>query len=208
MSDIDVEQIAFPDFKSECIIADKIYAHCQLRECFEKAVIELPKEGLFEFIEIRFMPGELVLGTLFISPIVNRPNFRRVSFRVLIPFVVKVRNTETNEIIVLSNELPEIHKDLVLFMPKARDEFKFEIKLETASQLLTDVTKEGNSLVCAIGVFIVVKVVGRVQLLIPVFQFCPEPSECEEFIEDETSFLFDTAPFPELFPSQLEDFRL
>ncbi|SCY58063.1 hypothetical protein [Alkaliphilus peptidifermentans] len=190
----------FPDFKSECIIADKVYAHCQERECFEQISVNLPEGGSFEFVDIAFNPGEIVLGSLAITPIANRPNFSRVKFKVLITNILRARNRETGAIIMINNELPEIHKDIVLFIPEARDEFKFQIGIETASQMLTEPIKEEGVFVFAVGVFIVIKVIGRVQLLVPVFGFCPEPPECEEFSPEDARVEFETAPFPEFFP--------
>ncbi|QUH26698.1 hypothetical protein [Serpentinicella alkaliphila] len=199
----------FPDFKSECIIAKKVYAQCQQRECFEEFVLPLPEGCLeYEFLGIRFNPGEIVNGSLIITPIPSRPNFSRVRFRVLVTFVVKLKNVDTGKVIEIVGELPEIQKDIVMFIPEARDEFTFKIVLETASQLLSEPFITKDSIILAIGVFMIVKVVGVVQLFIPAFGFCPEPPECEEFFPDDICEEFEEAPFPEFFPRQLEDLDL
>lgn len=195
----------FPDFQPVCIIADKVYAHCQQRECFEEIAVQLPEGGPFEFVDITFNPGEIIDGTLTITPIKNRPNFSRVRFRIRVTFTLRVRNTETGVIINIPGELPEIQKDIVLFIPEARDEFTFRIVIETASQLLTEPVEEDGLLEFAVGVFIIIKVVGTVQLLIPEFGFCPEPPECEEFAPDDVCENFELEPFPEFFPRQFED---
>ncbi|SNS33111.1 hypothetical protein SAMN05446037_100822 [Anaerovirgula multivorans] len=195
----------FPDFTPVCIIADKVYAHCQQRECFETVAVQLPKGGNFEFVDITFNPGEIIHGTLVITPIPNRPNFSRVRFRVRVTYTLRVRNIETGVIITIPGELPEIQKDIVLFIPEARDEFTFSIVIETASQLLNEPIEEDGCLVFAVGVFIIIKVVGRVQLLIPEFGFCPEPPECEEFSPDDICEIFEMEPFPAFFPRQFED---
>ncbi|SNS33144.1 hypothetical protein SAMN05446037_100823 [Anaerovirgula multivorans] len=195
----------FPDFTPVCIIADKVYAHCQQRECFETVAAQLPEKGNFEFIDITFNAGEIINGTLIITPIPNRPNFSRVRFRVRVTYILTVRNIETGVVISIPGELPEIQKDIVLFIPEARDEFTFNIVIETASQLLNEPIEENGFLVFAVGVFIIVKVVGRVQLLIPEFGFCPEPPECEEFNGDLVCIDFEAVPFPEFFPRQFED---
>ncbi|AKL95210.1 hypothetical protein CACET_c17620 [Clostridium aceticum] len=195
----------FPDFQPVCIIADKVYAHCQQRECFEEIAVQLPAGGPFEFVNITFNAGEIIDGTLMITPIKNRPNFSRVRFRVRVTFILQVRNTMTGVVINIPGELPEIQKDIVLFMPEARDEFEFQIVIETASQLLTEPIQEKECLIFAVGVFIIIKVVGKVQLLIPEFGFCPEPPECEDFNGELVCIEFETVPFPEFFPRQLEN---
>ncbi len=195
----------FPDFKAECIIVDKVYASCQQRECFDEIFVPLPDDKCLKFIDIIFNPGEIVDGSLTITPIPNRPNFSRVRFRVSITFVLRAKNKDTGCIIEIPGELPEIQKDIILFIPEARDEFTFQIVIETASQVLAEPIIEKGFLVFPVGVFIIVKVVGRVQLLIPAFGFCPEPPECEEFSPEDICIDFETAPFPEFFPRQLED---
>ncbi|MBS4540055.1 hypothetical protein GOQ27_16375 [Clostridium sp. D2Q-11] len=181
-----------------CIITDKVYAHCQQRECFPD--IEQKIEGKFE--SIKFGSGFIVPNTLIVSSLPNRDNFKRVRFTLRIPYVIKNTKGETFE-----DFLPDILKDIVLFIPDdVRDEFDFRIVVETSSKVLGDVDKCDDKLNFAVGVFIIVKVVGRVQLLIPAFGFCPEPPECEEFSpEADICESFDYLPFPDFFPPQFED---
>jgi hypothetical protein len=181
-----------------CIITDKVYAHCQQRECFPE-IIE--KIGDCKFKSIRFKPGFIVDGTLEVDDIVNRSNFKRVRFTLRIPFEIKGKHGKTIE-----GFLPDIFKDIVLFIPPARDEFDFRIVVETSSKVLGQPIQTNDTLTFAVGVFIIVKVVGRVQLLIPAFGFCPEPPECEEFSpEGDICEQFDYEPFPDFFPPQFED---
>ncbi len=194
----------FPDFKAECVIVDKVYFSCQQRECFDEVCVSIP-EGEYQFCEIIFNPGTIVPNSLVVTPIPKRPNFSRVRFRVSITFILKIRDCATGKIIAVEGELPEISKDVILFVPEARDEFTFQIVVETASQALTMPTQDNCFFCFAVGTFIIIKVVGKVQLLIPAFGFCPEPPECEEFLPDDICIIFDTAPFPEFFPKQLED---
>ncbi|MDR5658092.1 hypothetical protein RH915_01185 [Serpentinicella sp. ANB-PHB4] len=192
-----------PDFKSECIIAKKVYAQCQQRACFENLEVKLPCDGTYEFVDIKFLPGKIFDEV--ITPIPNRTNFKRARFRVVIKYRLRVRNIETGSIVEIKGQLPDILKDIVLFMPESRDEFNFKLVLETATQLLADPFDNSKTLVLAVGVFIIVKVVGEVQLLIPAFGFCPEPDECEAFLPDDVCKDFDVAPFPDFFPKQFED---
>ena len=181
-----------------CIITDKVYAHCQQRECFPNIEVDIDGKT---FSTIRFRPGFIVDNTLVVSDIQNRPNFKRVRFTLRIPFEVIATDGT-----VINGFLPDIFKDIILFIPDARDEFDFRIVVETSSKVLGQPTQRGGTLSFAVGVFIIVKVVGRVQLLIPAFGFCPEPPECEEFSpEGDICETFDYEPFPDFFPPQFED---
>jgi len=197
----------FPDFISACVIVDKVYFQCQQRECIENVRVALPHDckSKFEFVDVVFNPGEIIKGTLVITDIPSRPNFRRVRFKVRVTFTVRVRNIATGVIENIAGELPPIQKDIVLYIPEARDEFTFKIVVETASSRLTEPTFDDGGLIFTIGVFMIIKVVGKVQLLIPEFGFCPAPDECEEFPEADVCEDFEDADFPDFFPPQLED---
>lgn len=198
----------FPDFKSECIIANKVYAQCQQRECFENVEITLPQCEPLKVISIKFNPGKIIDGSLVITPIPTRPNFSRVRFKVLVTFIIKVKNIESGKVSEIKGQLPLILKDIVMFIPESRDEFTFKIVLETASQLLSEPFITDSAIIISVGVFLIIKVVGEVQLLIPAFGFCPEPPFCEDFFPDDICEDFEDAPFPEFFPRQLEDLDL
>ncbi len=180
-----------------CIITDKVYAHCQQRECFPRIDVDL---GDKTFASIRFRPGFIVENTLVVTDIQNRPHFRRVRFTLRVPYEIITTCGS-----VINGFLPDILKDIILFIPDARDEFDFRIVVETASRVLGEASQSGCTLTFAVGVFIIVKVVGRVQLLIPAFGFCPEPPECEEFSPTGICDNFGYEPFPDFFPHQFED---
>lgn len=181
----------------DCIIVDKVYAHCQQRECFPEVEVDLDGK---KFETIKFKSGFIVPGTLIIDDIENRPNFRRVRFTLRIPYEIIKSGGSTIE-----KFLPDIQKDIVMYLPDARDEFQFNIVVETSSRLIGTPVVTGGKLTFAVGVFIIIKVVGKVQLLIPVYDFCPEPPECEEFSPGNVCDNFDYEPFPDFFPLQYED---
>lgn len=198
------------DLVPACVIVDKVYFQCQQRECIENVRVKLPQDcgSKFEFLDVIFNPGKIIDGTLIITDIPNRPNFRRVRFKIKVTFTVRIRNTATGAIQNITGTLPPIQKDVVLYIPDARDEFTFNIVVETFSQSLTEPIYDDNFLIFTVGVFILIKVVGKVQLLIPEYGFCPAPPECEEFQPDDICDDFDDADFPEFFPPQLEDIDL
>lgn len=197
--------------ESVCIIVDKVYTSCQQRECFPEINIPLSGTGPFIFQDIKFFNGTIVPGSLSITPIPGRPNFFRVRMTISIAFTVTLLDTGTGRTITVNGTLPDIQKDIVLFIPPARDEVDLNIVTETRSELLCTPTVVDCCLVIQVGVFLVIKVVGKVQLLVPAFGFCPEPAPCEPFAErkvDVCATFFNPVktPFPtDFFPPQLED---
>ncbi|GFN36013.1 hypothetical protein [Tepidimicrobium xylanilyticum] len=181
----------------DCVIVDKVYAQCQSRQCFPSLEVET-KNGTFS--SIQFKQGFIVPNTLRTDNIPNRPNFKRVRFTLRIPYIITLSNGQTIE-----NNLPDIDKDIILFIPEARDEFQFNIVTETSSKVLGQPVVMDDRVVFAAGVFIIIKVVGRVQLLIPTFGFCPEPPPCQEFAPEDVCDDFDNQPFPLFFPLQYGD---
>jgi len=192
-----------------CIIADKVYASCQQRECFPQVSIRIPDVGCdFKLVKVTFQGGTIVPNSVIITPIVDRPNFSRVRLTIRIPYTATIRNTKTGATFPVNGVLPEIRKDVVLYLPESRDEFNFNIVVETRSEILGQPAIGDGLLTIVVGVFIVIKVVGRVQLFIPEFGFCPAPPICEEFeeiAEDVCKKFIEEAPFPpDFFPPQLD----
>ena len=75
--------------------------------------------------------------------------------------------------------------------------------VETKSEVLAPPVVSGDPITFAVGSFIIIKLVGKVQLLIPAYGYCPEPCECEEYSTQDVCNMFDYADFPEFFPPQL-----
>lgn len=200
MQDINAEKLGeiLQVVDADCVIVDKVFASCQQRECFTQVEADLKDE---KFKSIKFKPGIIVPNTLKVTDIVNRPNFRRVRFTLRIPHEIITGKGKKIE-----GALPDIFKDIVMFIPDARDEFEFKIVVETRSEVLGQPIQAGDKLTFAVGVFIVIKVVGTVQLLIPTFGYCPPPEFCEEFQPDSICDNFEYLPFPDnFFPPQFDD---
>lgn len=186
-------------FEYDCIIADKVYFSCSQRHCIPK--VEKILESGKTFDTIRFKPGFIVPNTLIVTDIVNAAPFsKRVQFTLRIPYEIIYTDGTRKEFF-----LSDIKKDIILLIPDARDEFTFEIVVETRSEILGTPIVSGGKVTFAVGVFVIIKVVGRVQLLIPVIDFCPTPPECEEFTPEDICENFDYLPFPKFYPDQIED---
>ncbi|QXM05966.1 hypothetical protein [Crassaminicella indica] len=192
------------------ILADKVYAYCQQKDCFPKFKKTLPNnKDIFQFIGIIFKEGYIAEGTLKVTAIgAKRPNYSRVKFVLKVPFTIKLRNTVSGEFVSISGLLPDIYKDVVLYMPEARNEFSFKIVVETRSEVLAPPEIIENKIEIPIGVLSVIRVVGKIQLSIPVYNSPLEPPEAENYEETEKFIRqeFDHRPFPDdFFPLQLED---
>lgn len=181
----------------DCVIVDKVFASCQQRVCFPQIEVDI---GDNTFGRLRFRPGFIVPNTLIVTD-TDTPNFRRVRFTVRIPYQV----LDPNGNVIAEAYLPDILKDIILYIPDARDEFEFRIVVETASDELSTPIRTGNTLTFPVGTFIIIKVVGTVQLLIPSYGYCPPPPECTEFSPSDVCEEFEYADFPDFFPSQLAD---
>lgn len=188
----------FKVLDQDCIIVDKVFASCQQRECFPDIEVDIDGNT---FGDIKFKPGFIVPHSLVVTDIEGQPNFRRVRLKVRIPFVVLSPSGE----VIKEKFLPDIQKDIILFIPDARDEFEFRIVVETRSLILAPPVQTGDTITFPVGTFIIVKVVGTVQLLIPAFGYCPPPPECTEFSPTDVCEAFDYAEFPPFFPPQFND---
>lgn len=192
------------DLRPECILVDKVFDACFQRECEPSKVVDLSCGGSFTNVNVVYGPGFIVDGTLTISPI--RPNFVRVRFVFRVPFTLTVFDEKKKETDTIS-DFVEFPKDIEVFLPQAPSEFSFRIVIETRSETLRSQIV-GNQVILSIGVFVVVKVVGHVQLLVQAFGYCPPPRECVEFSPEDICELFERKPLPDFFPPQMEDLGL
>jgi len=186
----------------ECIIVDKVYDSCYQRECEPEVVLTLPAGGPFTLLYVRFGAGFIVDGTLSITPIATKPKFARVRFQFRVPFTAVLRDDcacPPVNIEILGSVT--FSKDICMYIPCTPDEFSFKIVIETRSQVLRAEIVQGT-LVLAIGIFVIVKVVGKVQLLVKSTGFCPNPRECEEIAPEDICEEFLTRPLPPFFPPQ------
>lgn len=180
----------------DCLIVDKVFAACQQRTCFPSIEAEIKCE---RFGRVKFRPGFIVPNTLIVTD-TDTPNFRRVRFTVRIPYLILDSKGKVDS----EGFLPDIEKDIIMYIPDSRDEFEFRIVIETKSEVLTPPIVTDNVVNFTVGTFLIIKVVGTVQLMVPAFGYCPEPPLCTEFSPEDICESFDNADFPEFFPPQLQ----
>ncbi|MDK2798769.1 MAG: hypothetical protein PWP27_499 [Clostridiales bacterium] len=193
----------------ECILVDKVFDSCLKKKCFDDIQVELP-EGIdpnFCDIEVFFENGVIKPGSLKVLDSSILPEgCKRVKMTVVKNYIVKV--TCNGTCFEIPGTLPEIPIDIVMYHPDTRPEFKFDIIIETRGEVLDQLVEcecdNGCTLTLAIGVFIIVKVIGRVQLkLDQVFPYCVPPRECKDFSDISACDDFDTREFPDdFYPEQ------
>ena len=185
-----------------CVVIEKVFDSCLQRECFENLSIPLPTGGVrpFTFVSLTFLNGMIVPGSIIITPIPSTLT-ARVQFTIQIPFTLTLRDA-TGAVFTVTGTLPDIKKDIVLFFPPTPSEFDFNLRVETRTEVLGLATFTATTIVLSIGTFIISKITGCVQLLIPEFGFCPTPHECEEFEPGNPCEDFEDADVPDFFPPQ------
>jgi len=195
----------------DCILVDKVFDSCLKKACFDDIRIELP-EGVNPAscdIEVCFENGIIMPGSLKILDSSILPEgCKRVKMVVLINYIVEVSsNGKTYEI---HGTLPEVPLDIVMYHPNTRSEFKFDIIVETRSEVLDQMIEEDYScssspvLTLVVGSFIIPKVIGKVQLkLDQQFPYCVPPRECKDFADISVCDDFESAEFPDdFYPEQ------
>lgn len=165
----------FNNIVDTCICCDKVFSHCKRKHCFRDFHINIENDC---FKKILFKSGFIVGDTLTFDNIKNRPDYKRVSFLLRIPFEITMPKDEKTE-----GCMPDITVDIVMFIPEFRDEFSFKMITETRSKLLKSVVKAGGQLCISVGTLINIMLVGKVSLLISGFDSYPIPPRCRKYGE-------------------------
>ncbi|MBM7582327.1 hypothetical protein JOD02_001184 [Caldicoprobacter guelmensis] len=190
-----------------CIQVDKVYDACLQQETLNDVRIVVKDvcgdlrefTPPFTFIGCRStsVKGKLV-GTQ-ITRLPDRPNFARVQTKVEIPVEVVFEDAHGKK--GTGNSFICVPKDVILYVP---DESVIPFQLESTvnAMCVSGRIVPGDVLrfdvdVC---VTIILKIVAKVELLVPSFGFCDIPP-CEEFAENVCEQFFSLP----LFPPQLED---
>lgn len=201
-----IEEISADDIKVlqdenyACIYVDKVFDHCWQKECLENFFIPSPNDGECEFKFIKFGQGEIV-GEPEVkrsyggSSAANVNNGSLVTYKYKIPFKAVFKCHHKFEEV---EGYIEDEKTVTMYIPYARKDFPFRFIIETQTEKLdgTQVMNEDGGVTLTIGIIIVTKLIGKVQLAVAVREdeFCIPPRECngiapvdlcEEFLEED-----------------------
>lgn len=212
-----------------CVEVPKIFDQCLIKRCLiyaegpdtnttDNELRSFPLVNPKRYLSSRDFNIKLI--SVDKIPLSGRPGFKKVIITYMISFYADYIDCDG----VHRSELYEINRTDVIgrfycpdsiaqisasFVPvqKATDLDSNIIKLEMVAdvlngELLQD--EEGNSVLdVTLGYYIVVKCELIVQLLIPVYDYCPVPSEpCAEEPADDPCEVFDRAPVPKFYPDQ------
>lgn len=181
-----------------CVIVEKVYDSCLQKECDPSVIVPLPTGGPFTFVSASFLNG--TIDNIIITPIAATDT-ARFQFAVEICYSLTLMNPG-GALVTIPNLCITFNKDIVLYFPEAPSEFDFNLRVETRSLVLGDPTFTATTIELAIGSYVISKLTGCVQLLIPEYGFCPIPDECEEFIPFNPCDDFADSTPPDFFPPQ------
>lgn len=185
-----------------CVIVEKVYASCLQKECDPSVIIPLPTTGgPFTFVSASFLNG--TIDNIIITPIAATDT-ARFQFTVEICFSVTLMNPG-GVLVTIPNLTLTFDKDIILYFPASPSEFDFNLRVETRSEVVGTPTFTATTLDLAIGSYVITKLTGCVQLLIPEYGFCPVPDLCEEFMPDNPCERFEDSEVPDFFPPQQVD---
>ncbi len=188
---LDIQQ----DLKHACILTDKVFWQCQDRCCLEDISLDLTA---MVYRDISFESGTIPEGSLQISRLAHRPHFKRVRLKIRIPYTVNLPNGKAIEAY-----LPDIDKDIIMYMPETTNGFSYQIIVETKTELLKSPIVINQQLSMSLGVFIIIKAMRRVQLMIPCLDGCPEANECKDYSKASTAYSYSLNQcYDHLYPLQ------
>ena len=190
-----------------CVQVNKVYDSCLQQETMENVRVVLthvtPSSQGFTppltFLRCRStsVKGKLI-GTR-IDRIEDRPNFARVKTKVEIPLEVFFEDANGRK--GSGQACLIIPKDVVMYVPN-ESIIPFELQSVVNAICVSGnfIRGDGFRFDVDICVTVILKIIAKVELLIPAFGFCEIPA-CENFAENICDEFFQLP----LFPPQLED---
>jgi len=182
-----------------CIETNKVYDSCisLIEEPEYEAVIidpdpPNPVEPL-TFISCQSFEEEATVSNLVIERFEQTPNFARVTADINIPVSVVYEDANEVEGTALTNVV--VTQDVILYVPQPSI-VPFEVKAVASAVCIGGEYLRNNLFTLNLCITVILKVVAKVDLLIPSYGFCPIPP-CQEFVEESCSELFRLPLFPQ-----------
>ncbi|MEG1500192.1 MAG: hypothetical protein RR400_03925, partial [Clostridia bacterium] len=116
------------------------------------------------------------ISNLSITRLQDRPNFATVSYTLSIPVVITYR--DANSTIGTCNSAFVVNKSCVLFVPQPAF---YPATVDVTAELkgLVGTYSGNNTFTVDICLLVITKIVGKVDLLVPSYGYCPIPLCCE-----------------------------
>lgn len=203
-------------FEVECLRVDKVFDACSTRLCVnfnfdpEHADCRAGESGFVNFGDIaNIVSCEGLDGATVTGTITSRPGTPiadvRATIRGLVRIVVRTHQGGTIELI----RRVVFETRVLLFAPRPRSMF---VCGEALVRCLGCVLiPETQRIRCAVGVFVIIKVCGKVEFRVPTLGVCPVPEECNVLADGNACEIFlnrQLTHFPparDFFPPQQDD---
>ncbi len=124
--------------------------------------------------------GDATISDLIVDRLIDRPNFARVSLNVNIPLLVTY--TDANGVTGTGTTTITVPNDVILFVPQPSI-VPYTIEAFGASSSPTGNYVSGNVFNISACITIIIRVIARVELLVPSYGYCSAPA-CQEFTAD------------------------
>ncbi|MFA7410657.1 MAG: DUF4183 domain-containing protein [Tissierellaceae bacterium] len=158
------------DIKRCTLVVHKVFSQYKDRVCFKNLIVHMDRCDLSK---ITFGNGFIVRSSLDVEDIESRPDHKRVRLTIRIPYKITSEDKGT-----VRAYLPNIDKDIVVYIPDNSDEQEFDILLESNSRLLNIDSRANGQSALTVGVFIIIKAVGKVELSVPYLNLQEKLASC------------------------------
>ncbi|HEY3313882.1 MAG TPA: hypothetical protein VGL40_01175 [Bacillota bacterium] len=196
-----------------CVDVDKVFDSCSDAECQEFCIV-LSHMGLTPESPLPVQPLTIVscavvnvfIENLQTSAVPGQPLLQRITGDVCPQVAVTFTDATGRTYVATTFERIDtcFHKDTLLYMPDPATMFP-KIEVVTATCLGARVQpmpeQDFPNICMTVGIRVIIKSEGRVQLMVGAFGYCPVPPTCRELGTLCEGFI--AAPFPTVFPPEI-----
>ena len=183
-----------------CIETKKVYDSCirQIEMFGTQAVLvnldpPAPVQPL-TFIGCATTPGEdAEITNLTIERFEETPNFARVRADIMVP--ITVNYIDANDVEGSGETTVTVTQDVILFVPQPSI-VPFEVKVFANAVCAGGAYLGNNTFSLDLCITIILKIVAKVELLIPTYGYCQIPP-CQEYTEEGCGTLFNLPLYPQ-----------
>ena len=142
--------------------------------------------------------GDATISDLVVDRLIDRPNFARVSLNVNIPLLVTY--TDANGVTGTGTTTISVPNDVILFVPQPSI-VPYTIEAFGASSSPSGSYVSDNIFNISACITIIIRVIARVELLVPSYGYCAAPA-CQEFTADACTGVLELPIYPTAITNQ------